>query len=54
MSQWILVSDDGKTGTYYDEKGEPMLATTQVRNPKFTTSVVAETRAMLAETGFDS
>jgi hypothetical protein len=27
-----------------------MLASTQVRNPKFTTSVVAETRAMLAET----
>jgi len=47
-----LVNDDGKTGMYYDEKGHPMLGSTQVRNPTFTTNVVAETRAMLAEAGF--
>jgi NAD(P)-dependent dehydrogenase (short-subunit alcohol dehydrogenase family) len=49
----ILLNDDGKTGMYYDEKGEPMFASTQVRSPKFTAHVVAETRAMLAaEAGF--
>ena len=50
----ILINDDGKTGMYYDEKGEPMLASAQVLDSTFTATVVAETRAMLAETGFKS
>ena len=43
-----LMNEAGKTGVYYDEKGQPMQASTLVRDPKFTARVVAETRALLA------
>lgn len=44
----ILTDTSGQTGLYYDENGHPMLASTQVRDPKFSDRVVAETRALLA------
>jgi hypothetical protein len=40
----VLLNKDGKTGVYYDEKGQPMQASTLVRDPRFTACVVAETR----------
>ena len=40
----------GATGTYYDEKGNPMTGSQQVRDPEFQQRVVAETRALLATT----
>jgi len=42
-----LLNESGKTGVYYDERGEPMLGSVQVRDPKFQDRVVAETRALL-------
>ena len=44
----ILTDPSGKTGVYYDEKGHPMLGSTQVRDPNFQDRVVAETRSLLA------
>jgi hypothetical protein len=44
----ILTDTSGQTGLYYGENGHPMLASTQVRDPKFSDRVVAETRALLA------
>lgn len=45
----ILTDVSGnKTGIYYDEKGQPMLGSQLVRNPKFQDLVVAETRTLLA------
>jgi NAD(P)-dependent dehydrogenase (short-subunit alcohol dehydrogenase family) len=44
----VLLNQDGKTGVYYDERGQPMQASTLVRDPRFTACVVAETRAFLA------
>ena len=45
----VLTSDsDQPTGVYYDEKGQPMLGSTQVRDPAFQDRVVNETRALLA------
>jgi len=35
------------TGVYYDDKGNPMLSSELVRDPKFTARVVSETRALL-------
>lgn len=43
-----LMNEEGKTGVYYDEKGQPMQASTLVRDPKFTARVIAETRSLLA------
>jgi NAD(P)-dependent dehydrogenase (short-subunit alcohol dehydrogenase family) len=43
-----LLNESGGTGVYYDEKGQPMLGSTQVRDPKFQDRVVAETRALLS------
>jgi NAD(P)-dependent dehydrogenase (short-subunit alcohol dehydrogenase family) len=43
-----LMNEEGKTGVYYDEQGQPMLGSTLVRDPKFMARVVAETRALLA------
>jgi NAD(P)-dependent dehydrogenase (short-subunit alcohol dehydrogenase family) len=48
MATKILTDTSGQTGLYYDENGHPMLASTQVRDPKFSDRVVAETRALLA------
>ena len=45
----VLLNDAGGTGIYYDEKGEPMQASAQIRDPQFRARVVAETRAFLAE-----
>ena len=44
----ILTDPSGKTGIYYDESGQPMQGSTQVRDPKFQDRVVAETRALLS------
>jgi NAD(P)-dependent dehydrogenase (short-subunit alcohol dehydrogenase family) len=44
----VLTSDGLQTGGYYDEKGEPMLGSTQIRDSAFQDRVVAETRALLA------
>jgi NAD(P)-dependent dehydrogenase (short-subunit alcohol dehydrogenase family) len=44
----ILTDASGRTGVYYDEKGEPMLGSTLVRDPKFQDRVVAETRTWLS------
>ena len=43
----ILTDKSGKTGVYFDEKGQPMLSSELVRDPKFQDQVVAETRALL-------
>ena len=45
----VLTDASGKTGIYYDEKGEPMLGSALVRDPKFQDRVVAETRAFLSK-----
>ncbi len=42
-----LLNETGETGMYFDEKGEPMLGSAKVRDPKFQDRVVAETRALL-------
>ena len=44
----LLFNESGETGMYYDEKGQPMLGSAQVRDPKFQDRVVAETRALLS------
>jgi NAD(P)-dependent dehydrogenase (short-subunit alcohol dehydrogenase family) len=44
----ILTDKSGKTGVYFDEKGQPMLGSVQVRDPEFQDRVVEETRALLA------
>jgi len=44
----ILINQSGQTGIYYDEGGHPMLGSTLVRDPAFTSRVVAETRALLS------
>jgi len=46
----ILIDESGKTGIYYDEKGQPMLGSDLVRDAKFQDRVVAETRALLLNT----
>jgi len=45
----VLTDQSGKTGTYYDEKGTPMLGSAQVRDPDFQDHVVAGTRAFLSQ-----
>ena len=45
----ILTDESGKSGVYYDEKGQPMLGSALVQDPKFQDRVVAETRALLAK-----
>jgi len=44
----ILTDPSGGTGVYYDEGGRPMTGSALIRDPKFTSRVVAETRALLA------
>ena len=44
----ILTDESGITGIYFDEKGQPMPGSAQVRDPEFQNCVVAETRALLA------
>ena len=43
----VLLNEAGATGTYYDEKGRPMQASAQVRDPAFQESVTSQTRALL-------
>ncbi len=45
----ILTDGSGKTGVYYDEKGQPMLGSELARDTKFQDRVVAETRALLSK-----
>lgn len=44
----VLTDESGKTGVYYDEKGQPMLGSKLSQNQKFQNRVVAETRNLLA------
>ncbi len=44
----VLTDASARTGVYYDEKGQPMLGSAQVRDHSFQDRVVAETRALLA------
>ena len=45
----VLIDTSGKTGVYYDEKGEPMLGSAMVRDLDFQNRVVGETRAFLSK-----
>jgi len=47
---WVskVLNESGLTSVYYDEKGQPMLCSALVRDPKFQDRVVAETRAFLS------
>ncbi len=44
----ILTDTSGRTGVYFDEKGQPMQGSEQVRDTKFQDRIVSETRALLA------
>jgi NAD(P)-dependent dehydrogenase (short-subunit alcohol dehydrogenase family) len=44
----VLIDASGQSGIYYDDNGGPMLGSVLVRDPKFTSRVVAETRALLS------
>ena len=44
----VLMNAAGETGVYYDDEGNPMLASALVQDSSFTARVVAETRALLA------
>jgi NAD(P)-dependent dehydrogenase (short-subunit alcohol dehydrogenase family) len=44
----ILIDESGQTGIYYDDGGHPMMGSELVRDPKFTSRVVAETRVLLS------
>lgn len=45
----LLTGESVKTGGYFDQKGDPMLGSELVRDPKFQERVVAETRALLSK-----
>ena len=47
----ILLDESGKTGIYYDERGQSMQGSPQVRDLKFQERVVKETRALLSANG---
>ncbi|WP_134088739.1 SDR family NAD(P)-dependent oxidoreductase [Olivibacter sp. XZL3] len=44
----ILTDTSGKTGVYFDEKGQPMRGSNLAHDPEFQDRVVAETRRLLA------
>ncbi len=44
----ILTDTSGASGVYYDERGQSMQGSVQIRDPKFAERVVAETRALLS------
>ncbi|HTN45824.1 MAG TPA: SDR family NAD(P)-dependent oxidoreductase [Flavipsychrobacter sp.] len=44
----ILTDTSGRTGVYFDEKGQPMPGSALVRDPEFQDRVVSETRTLLA------
>ena len=43
-----VLTDPGRTGAYFDDGGEPMLASERVRDPAFQSRVVAEIRHLMA------
>ena len=43
-----VLNESGQTGIYYDERGRPMMGSTQARDPEFQDRVVEETRALLS------
>jgi NAD(P)-dependent dehydrogenase (short-subunit alcohol dehydrogenase family) len=45
----VLTDTSGKTGIYFDEKGQPMLGSELSRDTNFQERVVAETRALLSK-----
>ncbi len=45
----LLTDTSGRTGVYFDEHGEPMSGSPTVSDPAFQARVVAETRALLAQ-----
>jgi NAD(P)-dependent dehydrogenase (short-subunit alcohol dehydrogenase family) len=49
MLSALLIDDAGKTGVYFDERGNPMSGSRLLRDPKFQDRVVAETRSFLAK-----
>ncbi|WP_432825490.1 SDR family NAD(P)-dependent oxidoreductase [Dactylosporangium sp. CA-092794] len=49
----VLTDQSRRTGVYYDEKGQPMAGSAQIRNTAFQDRVVAETRALLAAVPID-
>ena len=44
----VLINESGQTGVYFDDGGDPTLASVLARDPKFQDRVVAETRALLS------
>ena len=43
-----VLNESGQTGIYYDERGRPMIGSTQARDPEFQDRVVEETRSLLS------
>jgi NAD(P)-dependent dehydrogenase (short-subunit alcohol dehydrogenase family) len=54
MITGVLTDRSDRTGVYYDENGQPMVGSAQVRDPAFADRVVAETRALLATIPVDA
>jgi NAD(P)-dependent dehydrogenase (short-subunit alcohol dehydrogenase family) len=50
----VLTDESDRTGVYYDENGNPMIGSAQVRDPAFADRIVAETRALLATVPVDA
>lgn len=48
MIAGVVIDQSDASGVYYDEKGQPMKASTQVSDPEFADRYVAETRALIA------
>jgi len=46
----VVTDESGTTGAYHDERGRPMRGSARVSDPQFQDRVVAETRALLADT----
>jgi len=44
----IMTGSSGRTGTYFDERGEPKQTSVAMRDPEFAQRIVTETRALLA------
>jgi NAD(P)-dependent dehydrogenase (short-subunit alcohol dehydrogenase family) len=44
----LVMDPSGRTGVYFDEHGEPMQGSPELRDPQFQDRVAAETRAFLA------
>jgi NAD(P)-dependent dehydrogenase (short-subunit alcohol dehydrogenase family) len=44
----VVLNASRKTGVYFDDGAQPMLASEQVRDPKFAARVIAETRELLS------